>query len=73
MMPKITCWIDYSKAKSEGYASIECTAKFPDLSTEELGFSDSGEYWISNRWADVGKFLTYCMKNPIMIDEEYEE
>lgn len=72
MMPKLTVWLDTSVMNKEGVVHYECEASFPNIKTLDLDYADSAEYWIG-KWDDVARFITWLMKNSIVLDHWTED
>ena len=72
MMPKLTVWLDTSEMNKKGIVHYECEASFPTIKSLDLEFADSAEYW-TDRWSDVSKFITWLLKNPIILDQWEED
>lgn len=67
-MPKITV----KSVEENGKIYFEPHVSFPDLDYSDMDYVDSFEYWL-DKYASVGKLLTYLMKASIDPNAEYED
>ena len=66
-MPSIDVRLDTEELDSKGIVYYDFQLTFPVLSSDDLDYGDSAEYYIQ-QWEDVGKFCSWMNANPIVLD-----